>query len=415
MSMTKRPLRLPAPIFTLGGALTLALTALSGSALAFENEKPACYSTAPVWNASRGAIVSGVSGGAVAAVLSGVGETRTHTMISHGDWATHSTTRAPSIQTASVYAGICPACVKVGSTPDPNRPLKAVELAQGSPGFTQINMGGAYAYWSSASQVWRQYSVPITAEEIQDPTLCGNICKARGAADWLWFDVPYVVTNASGGWNNFFYSLGYNDGAGAYVHYSYGFKQYMDGLWRARYGFEGETVHDRGIVCSQVPGYAYRHFVDSKQPKIPAGTNFMTVHTYTHAQTVNSGVALWYSVYNSCRGVEPGFWGEIANAISVLYYGDTIQEKTCSNAAWQVLNCFFQGEDPNGGGCKSISSSAWNAYAANGAARGARSVSPDALMGLSGHPTTTAAGPWANWRQNGLQWNGGGSTYGCYW
>lgn len=416
--MTTRPVRFSSPLFALALAAVLGLlTALPRSARAFEPADPGCFSTAPTWNAAKGALVSGISRGPIAAVLNGVGETRTHVMISNGDWATHSTSRAPSIQKASVYIGVCPACVKVGEMPDPSRPLKAVELAQGSPGFSQINMGGAYAYWSTASQVWRQTSVPITPAELQDPTLCGNFCKARGTADWLWFDVPYTVANAAGGANATFYSLGFNNTAGAYVHYSYGFRQYMDGRDRVRLGWMEESTTERGIVCSQVPAYAYKQFIKAKAPKIPAGTsNYVNYTTYTHSQTVAAGNALWWSVYNSCRGEDAGFWGDIANSITSLYYGDSIQDTTCNHAAWQVLNCFFQGEDPNGGGCKTAASTPWNSYVADNAAVGARSLSPDGIMGLSGHPTAGAGvSPWANWKQGALQWNGGGSTYGCYW
>jgi len=397
----------------LRGLVLVAAAALGGGlaaplpAQAFTGDNPACFATAPVWNARKGAIVSGFSKGPINAVLAAVGESRTHTMLSHGDWATHSTTRTPSATDVTVsWLGIT-----IAHLPKPSQPVKPVELAQGYPGFSQINMGGAYAYWSSAQQVFTQSG----QRHLPSPRVCGNLCKTQGVADWLWFNVPYqqvgAQTDPAGA---FFYSLGFNDASGSFVHLPYDFHQYMSGLGKV-HGADFNFPGDRGIVCSQAPAWAYRHWVIDTAPTISPGTEWIEPHAYTHDETVAAADALWSSVYSDCRAVNGDFWGiafgAIANAIGL----SDLKDQICTSAAFQVLNCFLIGEDTNGGGCKDIRNIWINQYR-NSAAAGAMSLSPDTLVGLSGRPMTgTTVGPWADSFEVPLQWNGGGSTYGCYW
>jgi hypothetical protein len=413
--MTTQQVPSRSPLLTVGAAaasaFTIALISLPREAHAFQDENPRCFATAPTWNAERGALVSASSSGPVAAVVNALGESRTHVMISNGDWATESTTRVPSIVNQSMTIGIWPFTTTI-TVPYAPMPLEPMELAAGSPGFSMINMGGAYAYWANAPQVFRQ--VPRrTLQDVLHPELCGNVCKAQGTSDWLWFEVPYETVAAPG--NSIYYSLGSANG-GPFVHTSYGFHQYMAGLLRGSYAFEGEATWLRGIECAQVPTYAYRKFVNAHNPNILSGSSWVYPHQYTHNETVNAGVALWYSVYNSCKAVDPGFWGKLGNSLLSLGGGADLKDTTCNHAAWQVLNCFFNGEDQTGGGCKSIDISSWNAYAPNANGAGAFSMSPDGVMGLGPRATQAVdAGPWANFVQGTLQWNQGGSTYGCFY
>jgi len=374
----------------------VALLALPGSSHAFEADPGRCYSKAPLWSAGKGRIVSGVSDGPIKSVLNGVGEARTHSMMSNGDWATHSTSLAPSLNNQGVYV----LGVRVGTAPNPDRPLKANELAAGQPGFTQINMGGAYTYWRQAAKVWTQVAPPA----IDAPNLCGNSCQVSGTADWLWSTIPYQ-TNAS------FFELGFLDGGGVFRHMSYGFHQYMDGRKRITTGLESEDWTGRGIVCSQVAPYAYEHWLDVAGVALPSNAKPMSYQTYSRDETIAAGSALWNTVYDGCMdAASPGFWGAIGGVLIDLIVGDT--EDICIAAAWQVLNCFFEGETASSGGCTDASLWPWHDYKLNPAKSGARSLSPDGLQGLNGKPAT---GPWANWTIAVLQWNGGGSTYGCYW
>ncbi len=413
-----RSRRLRSPLLIVGGAapiastiaFSIALLSLSRDARAFDDENPRCFATAPTWNAAKGALVSASSPGPVAAVVSALGESRTHVMLSNGDWATESTTRVPSVVTESTTVGIWPLTITV-PVPHAAMPLQPVELAQGSPGFSQINMGGAYAYWANAPQVFRQLPLRDAADTIH-PELCGNQCKAQGTADWLWAEVPYQTVAAG---SSFYYSLGSNFG-GPFVHTTYGFHQYMDGLLRGTYAVEGEAPWMRGIECAQVPTYSYSKFISAHNPAIKAGSFWVSPHQYTHDETVNAGVALWYSVYNSCKGRDTGYWAKVGNDILAYASGLNYQETGCNNAAWQVLNCFFSGEDQAGGGCHDTSSTAWNAYTANANAAGANSISPDGVMGLGPRANRAVdAGPWTGFVQGALQWNQGGSTYGCFY
>lgn len=389
-----------------------AILSLAGRALAFEAEGHSCYATAPDWNAAKGALVSGSSPGPVSAVLKAVGESRTHLMISNGNWATESTTRRPTLQTAGVYAGPCPACIRIGTIPLAGQPLRPMELAAGSPGFSQINMGGAYAYWQDATQVWRQVVIK-GVEEVRTPGICGNYCKAMGSADWLWFSAPYTSVRSEANSNQFFYSLGGKDSSGNFQHLSYGLNQYMSGLYRIFYNIESESPLVRGLMCSQVPVYAYNHFVKESKPYIRSGSEWVFPHDYTHDETVNAGTALWNSVYNDCQGQGTDFWSVVGNSILSLGVGGDIKQTTCNNVAWQVLNCFYKGEDLAGGGCKDVGNAAWTQYRNSPSMRGASSTSPDESMGLIAG--RDKQGPWSQFVQGPLQWNGGGSTYGCFY
>jgi hypothetical protein len=235
----------------------------------------------------------------------------------------------------------------------------------------------------------------------------------------LWAEVPYQTVAAPGG--SIYYSLG-DAQAGVFEHISYGFHQYMAGGYRGSYAGEGETPGIRGIECAQVPTYAYRKFVNAHNPNITTGSSLVAAHQYTHDETVNAGSALWASVYNSCKSVDAGFWGNLGNSLLAFDGGVDLKDTTCNHAAWQVLNCFFSGENKNGSGCTSIDTSTWNTYVSNPNALGpyyslgAYSMSPDSVMGLGPRATHAVdAGPWVNFIQAPLQWNQGGSTYGCFY
>lgn len=407
--MTKQHTRIFSP-FTLAAAASLALSVSPRASRAFEGDSHPCFQTAPKWNATNGALVSGISPGVISAIFTALNQSRTHVMLANvtsgGDyWATESTTRRPSIHKVPLKTCLLGICVKVGDIPEPSMPIQPKELAQGSPGFSQINMGGAYAYWQSATQVFRQ-RIPSSAAPD-----CRDECKVNAVANYLWNDLPYDVMTSAADPSTWFYSLKATDASGTTAHISYGVHQYMVGTARITDGETEESPAMRGIACSQVPAWGYRNWVLSAQPTdIAAGTEQISTHKFAKALTVDAGNALWSSVYDGCMNTDAGFWGQYVNAFTGLL-GESLQQQTCTSAAYQVLNCFFQGENSNGSGCTSSDPSAWNTYQSNHAI-GARSMSPDDIMGLSGAPN---AGPWASATQVALQWNGGGSTYGCFY
>jgi len=407
--MTKQRSRILSP-FTLAAAASLALAASPRASRAFDPDSHPCFATAPKWNATNGALVSGISPGVISAIFAALGQSRTHVMMANvtqaGEyWATESTTLRPSVHKTTVKACFLGICADAGQIPQPNMPLEPKELAQGSPGLSQINMGGAYAYWQSATQVFRE---KIPASSAPD---CRNDCKVRRVADYLWNDLPFDVKTSTADPNAWFYSLMATDSAGTTRHLSYGVHQFMAGTSRISDADNSETPAVRGIACSEVPAWGYRNWILSAQPTdIAAGTDQISTHRFTKALTVDAGNALWQSVYDGCMNIDLGTWGGLVNLFSTVM-GPSLQQQTCHAAAYQVLNCFFQGENSNGSGCTSIDEGPWTDYEGNNAA-GARSMSPDDIMGLSGAAGT---GPWASGTQMALQWNGGGSTYGCFY
>src|SRR6266496_5866798 len=141
---TKRP-RIVSP-FALAAGAALALSAPPRGGHAFEAPKtPACYATAPNWNAANGALVSGISPGVIQLLFQALGQTRTHVMLANntpdGQMATESTGLVPSIHTIPLKLCVAGFICKTVQIPDPSMPLEPVQVAQGSPGFSQINMG----------------------------------------------------------------------------------------------------------------------------------------------------------------------------------------------------------------------------------------------------------------------------------
>src|SRR5437764_609524 len=155
-----KQLALLASRFALAAIATLAVSVPPRRARALEPSGHPCFKTAPNWNAQNGALVSGISQGPVSAIFTALGQSRTHVMMANvtpdGYWATESTTLQPSIHKNTVSICLLGLCKKVGEIPDPSMPIEPRELAKGSPGFSAINMGGAYAYWSGVTQVYRQ-------------------------------------------------------------------------------------------------------------------------------------------------------------------------------------------------------------------------------------------------------------------
>jgi hypothetical protein len=404
--MRSRYFQVVSSLTFLSSAAALAL--LAAPAQAFEPEEPHCFATAPNWNAAVGALVSGSAPGPVSAVLNTLGESRTHLMISNGTWATESTTQTPSVKTVHTQTCVGPICVDTGSAPDSYLPIQPQELAYGSPGLSQINMGGAYAYWSQSNQTFRQ----VLSNILVPPGVCRDNCKAKGAADWLWFSAPYTAVSAGNNGDTFFYSLGAPQASGVFTHLPYSFGQYMYGLNRIGGSDVQNNLDGSGIMCSEVPVWAYRHFLTASHPNIDANSSVVDGHAYTIDQTIAAGNALWQSVYDDCNGQSTGFFANIG--LSILNAtGFNLKAFTCRNAAWQVLNCFLSG--PGASGCADTTSTGWDQFKAH-ARLGAVSVSPDEALGLF---TATAdrpkQGPWAHFAESQLLWNGGGSTYGCFY
>jgi hypothetical protein len=222
----------------------------------------------------------------------------------------------------------------------------------------------------------------------------------KRACAYRWWDTP-SQNNCPASW------LGTNDGcdcgcqvedpdcvsSSAFHAIEYSFYNYLSSQGRPY----SEYVFEHGSQCSSFIADLYR---------LDAG-DYIAPATYSHAQIVAAGNALYNSVYNECKS-SLGDWGNIGAALTCAFpYFDL---DICDDAGRQVRNCFI---DPNQ--CNSSSSSPWNNLVNNAAAT-ATSISPDRLVGASGHPTTGPhVGPWAGSAEVAVQWSSGGNVYGCWY
>jgi len=394
----------------LGAATIAVLGVLAPGVSAFASGME-CYTAGALWNAPNGSVVASRSDGPITAIITALGESRSHTMLSHGaaewdgkiGWATHSTARPP------------------GTTGGTSPPIKPRDLSEAQPGMIAINMGGAYAFHQSSQ--WVRYQWSTTATATQD----FNRYRAVGAANWVWLSMPYqdalffsitgpircdppfCPTPEELRGSVVYINMGFNDAAGFHP-FNYGFHQYMSGGNKVA-GLEQDSPTDRGIVCSQVPAYALAKWAPSSNPPISLRDDLLAAKRYTKEKTVAAGNALINSVYSECRegiGKWEGTWLDVT---SFFGFGPS-RATVCDRAAAQVLNCFLNGE--RSGGCDDTSFSKWDAYVANASADGAFSLSPDGLLGWSGWPSSGRnVGPWAPWSDFPVQWNGGGSYSGC--
>ena len=303
--------------FTLAAIATLAVSAPPRAGRAFEPDSHPCFKRVPNWNAENGALVSGISSGPVSAIFTALNQSRTHVMLANvtpgGYFATESTTRKPSVQSIPIGPCVGNVCLDTGRLPVTTMPIQPLELAQGSPGISQINMGGAYAYWSGATQVFRQ----VNPRSSTKPG-CDTYCQINAVANWLWFDVPYEIKTSAASSNAWYYSLNPTDDFGTNAHMSYGVHQFMDGYARVRLGTSGETPAMRGIACSQVPAWGFRNWILQTSEDVSPYKTYISTHQYSHSVTVDAGLALWNSVYQGCMNQDTGFWAAYVNAFTAL-------------------------------------------------------------------------------------------------
>lgn len=373
----------------------------------------ACGSSSSGWSAPKGALVANYGSGPVKAVLQALGESRTHIILSHGpgSWATQSTMFDPGTTNWPTYC---------------DTPVRAGEMRHGYPGGSQVSQGGIYTYlFGHGAQHYVGYTIAPSGS---------NRSVAAAVADYAWYEMPYVTSTSLRDGSQAYYRLGetekracdYNfwnsgyqnacppewlgtgDGCdcgcqvedtdcvvnASFHPIEYSFFNYLDSQGRPF----SEPTTEHGSQCSSFVAQLYR---------LEAG-DYIEPATYSHAQTVAAGNALYSSVYNECKS-GLGDWGFIGAAVTCAFpYFDL---DICDDAARQVRNCFI-----NPGYCDSSSSSPWNALVANSAVQ-ARSISPDRLVGAAGHfpPGSAHAGPWAGNAEVAVQWNSGGNVYGCWY
>lgn len=377
-----------------GAAVLGGLGALAWAEPAQAFKMARCSAGYSTWSAPSGAIAVTTSDGPIRSVLQGVNEYFTHSIVSHGSaWATHSTSLTPSADN------------------DCDHPLKQSELRNGLPGFSQVRIGGIYNYARSADS--DDYVHPRNWREVDlHPWVQGaNEVLVNQVASWLWSSAPFqwvtrVEPNAptltgfvdvTGG----YYKLGYYEN-NVFQHMPYNFYQYRAGTRRVAGHDPVPASNDRGIVCSQVAPYALAK---------SEGEYYIDPFLYAKYPVAVAGNNLWHTVNDECKdGV--GFWDTVLAPIGTGCTTSTL----CNHAAWQVLNCFFKGQN-----CDDDSSGAWNQFVQsantdpNGL--GAASISPDFLIGWgsNGYPLTgNRVSPWAAYQIYALNFSGP-DVYECYW
>ncbi|HVE82956.1 MAG TPA: hypothetical protein VND93_08925 [Myxococcales bacterium] len=345
------------------GAALLVIS--GGAALAGSSDTSdiACGSTAAGWSAPNGTLVLSRGGeGPVTAVLDSVGEYRTHSMLSHGPGGqvTHETMHSPGTTGWPTYC---------------STPLRPNELRDGYPGASRADQGAMYRFlYGSGSLEFIAYQ--------NSRTSAGFNTNGSSIANWV---LSYIPTVTVASLQDSGHTLKRLYGPNGYI-LNYVLYQYRD-LGDVNYGGVG---WNNGMVCSTLISHAHYR----------AGYGAVYAYTYNHTQLVTAGGALYNSVENECN-TGLGFWKGIGTTITCF-------ESICDDAARQVRNCMVAGR------CDTDSSTVWS-NVSNDSTTVARSISPDRLGGWSGHPYTGAGvSVWAYDTNNTLQWNSGGSVYGCW-
>jgi hypothetical protein len=345
--------------------IAAAMAAPTAFAGASDTSDVACGSTSAGWNVPNGGLVlsRGSGGGPVAAVLDAVGEYRTHSMFSHGPGAevTHETMYTPGTNGWPTY---CSTPVKVG------------ELTTGFPGAGRINQGAIYQYLYGGGGGLQYLAYQLSRSS------AGLNNNGAAISYWLLNSMPtQATTSKQNGGFTFQRYKGPNGYPLNYVLY-----QYRD-LESVNYGGVG---WNNGMVCSTLLAHA----------QYWTGLGVVEAYTYNHSTLQTAGNALYNSVQNECSS-GLGFWGGVGASFSCF-------ESICDDAGRQVRNCMAAGR------CDTDDGNVWNNIY-NNPATVARSISPDRLGGWSGHPYTgPGVSVWSYDTSNSIQWNSGGSVYGCW-
>ena len=335
----------------------------------------ACGSTAAGVNLPAGAVGLSSGDGPIKAVITAIGEYRTHSWIYHGNgWATHSTMHAPGRPGWPTYC---------------STPLEPSELQNGYPGATQVNMGALYTFY------YQPEGSPVEAHYFQKS-------PASGAGDavqrWLWSSSNYAWVSSRQNSSSGFYRVGFDQTP--YTQYSLYQYRDMQGIANG----DGNT-YNYGNVCSTYLAYA--------QSKSGNGS-VSNSNSYDHGKVQAGLNAVYNSVESQCNN-GTGFWDDFGAAITCF-------EGICDDAARQVTNCFADGIN---GRCYTDDDQYYRRVRDDINPPGprnqqgysiAQAVSPDAIGGWNGHGFGTAA-PYPVWSWDGnnqVLWNSGGSVYGCF-
>jgi hypothetical protein len=365
-----------------------------GVGTASASDKTPCGSSPAGTNMPNGVVFLSAGAGPVKATLNGVGETRSHSGISHGfGMYTHSTMHEPNTRdwdesgmSCGVFGDYC--C---------DGPLRGSELQNGYPGMEQINGGGLYTFYylNGAAVDFLSYQRSYNSSGALDPS------RGEAVANWLWSSSNYSSAG-NGVWR-----VGFSDGGGAWSNYSfYQYRNYQGINY-------GSTPWNRGDVCSTSLAYAQHMsgqgdiWNNRSHDQVPGMAN-----SYAHNLIVPGIDALYNAIYNDCQ-TGSDLLSDIGSAL-------TCWEDICDDAARQVAGCFADGIN---GTCNhdtdrwaQVRNNQWDSYPWDGNGYAVTvSISPDNIGGWGGWQFGTSSA--SIWSRDGSQttaWNNGGSVYGCF-
>jgi hypothetical protein len=338
--------------------LGLALFAAPAWAGGSDTSSPECYTVSAGWNAPNGTTVfNRGQQGVTRAIVDAMGESRTHTMISHGPntWVSHSTMYSPGTN------GVCKAC---------DEPVRANELQAGYPGASRVNQGAIY------SEIYGEGGVDYVY--YQGPPSLGVT-----AANTLLNNCPTQHVNSRDN-SNYLYRYLWNDGT-PIVYNPYGFRN-GEACGTGDSTYKSSTG---GLTCSLFAAHVQRNALGSAYPVQP--------YTYGSGQVCNALNTLKSKVESDCNSGQ-GFWSSVGAGIACTFCD--LDLNVCDDAGRQVGRCFLNNNCDNGHDDTNC----------DGAT--ATTVSPDRVGGWAVHPTNATV--WAPYGNSTVSWNQPGSSYGCW-
>jgi hypothetical protein len=390
-------------------ALTLFGVAAFAASPSAARAEPLCGSTSAGWNAPPGAavLIVGAHGDVVHDLLAALGESRSHSMISHGPgtWTTHATSTTPPSQQDCSY------------------PIDNNFLAASTPGLETIDQGAAYTfvYKGGPQAVYFQrpttwsgsYHVPLPYPQGSTQTYSTNTGPLI-AATYLgtdeWSDQMTYRTMGSGSNTVYGLSFEFNDGGSLWPAQPiyYGWHQYMN-IGNTAQGYPTYQGTGWGVVCSTSLAMWQHDDLYNQQ----GYTGDVLPRQYTPAATTAAAWVLWNFVNSQASGATT--ITDVSNFFSnfgpALWSGTACAGQSVSNnAANQMVNAFATGN------VRDNSQSDWLNLVQS---TGAYSISPDDIGGWNSNGTGapwsgTGSSVWGWDGNNTLQWNSPGNSYGCW-
>jgi hypothetical protein len=355
-----------------------------------------CGSVSAGWNAPNGAAVFSHSPGIITGVISSLGEYRTHSMLSRGPggWVSHATAGTP------------------GTQDECSLPIDTTALTHPAPGLETVDQGAIYTFLYSGDSVTDHlayqvpYAMDLTRIHDGDADLIGNDFTSTGQQRR---SLSYHPMTAPDGSTVYGYDERSVAGRPQYHRTGqvfYGWNQYMNiggtaGGAPPYYGDSGQGVQGFGVVCSTSLAM-WQH--DALYSTTSHYEGDMVPRTYPSTVVTQAANALWNSVHDLCMGQFTGFWGTISgfgNAIACSLTPGSI----CANAADEMTNCFAAND------CRSDNFNEWNGIVTN---NDAVSISPDQVGGWNFAAVGEINSAWDEDVEHIVQWNSGGSSYGCW-